>query len=53
MAATMFESYDYDGYGSEPVKDGDGTTLTESAYGNRFLFQDRECDERIIYLSNI
>lgn len=44
MSATIFESYDYDVYGGESVKDGDGTTLTESAYGNRLLFQDWSYD---------
>jgi RHS repeat-associated protein len=38
------ESYEYDAWGRTAVLDADGNPLSESAIGNRYLFQGREYD---------
>ena len=42
-AGAIVESYEYDAWGNVlAVRDGSGNPLSESAFGNRFLFQGRE-----------
>ena len=42
-AGTIVETYEYDAWGNVlAVRDGSGNLLTESAMGNRYLFQGRE-----------
>jgi RHS repeat-associated protein len=41
-APTIVESYRYDAFGKPTIKDGSGNVLTNSAYGNRFMFTGRE-----------
>ena len=41
---SIAESYDYDAYGNVTIRNGSGTVIPTSAYGNRFLFQGREYD---------
>jgi RHS repeat-associated protein len=38
------EYYEYDAYGNVTIRNGSGTVIPTSAYGNRFLFQGREYD---------
>lgn len=39
---TVVEKYKYDAYGKPAIFDGSGSSLSTSAYGNRFLFTGRE-----------
>jgi RHS repeat-associated protein len=43
-SGSIVESYVYDAYGNVTIKNGSGTVIPTSAYGNRFLFQGREYD---------
>jgi RHS repeat-associated protein len=43
-AGAVVESYEYDAYGNTTVLDASGTELSESAIGNRYMFQGREYD---------
>ncbi len=40
----VVESYEYDAYGNIKILDAASAELTESAFGNRYLFQGREYD---------
>lgn len=40
----IVERYEYDAWGRTKIYSADGTELTESAIGNRYLFQGREYD---------
>lgn len=40
--STLVEQYRYDAFGAPTIKDGNGTVLTQSAIGNRFMFTGRE-----------
>ncbi len=41
----VVESYTYDPYGKPNIFDGAGNPLTQSAFGNRYLFTGREYDQ--------
>jgi len=41
----VVEQYTYDAYGKPTITDATGTPLTQSAYGNRYLFTGREYDQ--------
>ena len=43
-SGSIVESYVYDAYGNVTIRNGSGTVIPTSAYGNRFLFQGREYD---------
>ncbi len=43
-SGSIVESYLYDAYGNVTIRNGSGTMIPASAYGNRFLFQGREYD---------
>jgi RHS repeat-associated protein len=43
-SGSIVESYVYDAYGNVTIRNGSGTVIPVSAYGNRFLFQGREYD---------
>jgi len=43
-SGSIVESYVYDAYGNVTIRNGSGTMIPASAYGNRFLFQGREYD---------
>jgi RHS repeat-associated protein len=43
-SGSIVESYVYDAYGNVTIKNGSGTVIPVSAYGNRFLFLGREYD---------
>ncbi|HYV91428.1 MAG TPA: RHS repeat-associated core domain-containing protein [Chitinophagales bacterium] len=46
-AGNIAEQYSYDVFGAPTIKDGIGNGLTETAYGNRFLFTGREFIQEI------
>ncbi|NCB94840.1 MAG: RHS repeat-associated core domain-containing protein [Clostridia bacterium] len=43
-SGSIVESYVYDAYGNVTIRNGSGTVISTSAYGNRYLFQGREYD---------
>ncbi len=43
-SGTIVETYEYDAYGDTKVFNASGTELTESAIGNRYMWQGREYD---------
>ena len=43
-SGSIVESYVYDAYGNVTIRNGSGTVIPASAYGNRYLFQGREYD---------
>jgi RHS repeat-associated protein len=43
-SGSIVESYVYDAYGNVTIRNGSGTVIPTSAFGNRFLFQGREYD---------
>jgi RHS repeat-associated protein len=43
-SGAVVESYEYDAYGNTTILDTSGNELSESAIGNRYMFQGREYD---------